>query len=346
MDEFKKGDLKIWKELYDAANEFREAKTWNWMDKNIIFGIQNPFDNEIGYCSIMGKDGDTFGLLVFLGADALRNHLKLRSGKIKEGTDEWFDYNYLIVSYVNWNDLLEGEAKLIKKLSIPFTGVSSYPAFRSLKPGYYPWYINMEEGKFLSICLKQAKEIAIRYKDEPKKLISNEKETYLVRYYVESQEGWKWKDEWAKLPPKKENNIKVEVLKEKHLDFLGKFAVVKKAIWEIDSFYSIVPMKPKDYKPYYPMVIMCLDGITGDILGLALMEFQNYYDENVLKFFLKIMAKRRYIPSEIKVRRKELYLSLEPLVNRFNINLHLEKKLKIMDIGIRTFHEHMSKSLN
>lgn len=335
-------DLTVWSELYKAAIEFRDAKPWNWMDKSIIFGIQNPLNEEIGYCSILGKKGDSFSLVVMRGADALRNYIKLIKGKIKDGTDEWYDYNELIVAYVNPNDLLEGEIELIKQLHLEFNGLSSYPAFRSTKPAYYPWYINEEEAKYLTICLKQAKEIALNYRKNPRKLISPEKETYLVRLVEKKENGYQWVDKWIKLPPKSKKEIKVEILKEEHLNFLEKIATVKKATWEIDAFYSRVAMQPKDYVPYYPRVILCLDGNTGDILGLSYMEFNNYYGEEVIKFFLKIMANKHYIPSEIKVRKKELYLMLEPLINRFNVNLHFEKNLKIMDLGIETFHECMS----
>ncbi len=56
--------LKEWKNLYEAAIEFKKVECWNWMQDSDIFGVKNPATGEIGYCCILGRLGDYFGLAV------------------------------------------------------------------------------------------------------------------------------------------------------------------------------------------------------------------------------------------------------------------------------------------
>ena len=48
----------IWQTLYNVVDELQALKPWTWMYEDMVFAIQSPYSNNIGYCSIMGNAGE------------------------------------------------------------------------------------------------------------------------------------------------------------------------------------------------------------------------------------------------------------------------------------------------
>ena len=49
--------LDEWKELYIAADEFRNLQPWTWMSDADLFGVQDPRSREVGYCCVLAAPG-------------------------------------------------------------------------------------------------------------------------------------------------------------------------------------------------------------------------------------------------------------------------------------------------
>ncbi len=174
--------LSIWKNLYDAADAFREIACWEWMSDADVFGVQNPSGGEIGYCCVLGEFGEVFGLVVYLGSAGLEQHRKIQSGRIHaRSPDAVYSQNCLTA----WFGAAAISTRTISRLSkiSAENSVAVMPGrnFAVMQPGYIPWYLTEDEAKFLTLCLAQARQVALRFGKDPNCLTAPGKNLYLVQ---------------------------------------------------------------------------------------------------------------------------------------------------------------------
>ena len=173
-----------WKSLYEIALQFKEKKCWDWMWDSDLFGVQNPWTGEIGYCCIMGRSGEHFALATYSGTEGLDGYLRIANGEIPcDSFDVLEAQKCLMVSFEDRKFVQKPDYEVIKKLGLKFHGKNAWPLFRNYEPGYHPWHITKNEVKYLTLALQQAVDVALRFKDNPHLLTppKNKESRYFVR---------------------------------------------------------------------------------------------------------------------------------------------------------------------
>jgi len=309
-----------WKELYEAARDFMNLKPWTWMSDSNLFGIQNPENNEIGYCCIMGKLGEFFALAVYLGQEGLDGYLRIQSREIDiDDPDIMHVQKCLMASFEDRGDLEKEDYKTIKRLGLKFRGRKAWPRFRSYLPGYVPWFLIDKEVRFLTIALKQAVHVAMRLKMDKDLLTPPKENQLLVRVPNYSEKLAKWADEWVELLPFERSEFVASPLDEVHLQRIKKNLKKKQGTWEIDFFYFPGAIQ-EGGRPYHPRASVIMDHESELALHQWIAPPWGFFDsfqENILNFFEEF----KILPQHILVNKDETFKMLEPITSRLNISL-------------------------
>jgi len=333
--------MQEWKDLYDVALKFKELESWNWMLDSDVFGVQNPVNGEIGYCCIMGNLGEMFALAVYLGTEGLEGYLKIQSGEIlPDDFDALHVQKCLMASFEDREFLQKPDSQVIKELGLKFRGRSSWPLFRSYRPGYHPWYLTKEEAKYLTLALQQAREVSLRFFENPDMLTSPEGNGYLVRVPEKERDGWRWKDEWLEPSPIEKVEVLAEPIDEVHLQRIKKITSRQQGIWEVDFFYSPSAVEEGE-RPYFPYLFLWVDQHSGLILKPDVVKPSEYR----LQFprqFLDLIESVSFLPDEILVRKEEAFQLLEPITSRLSIKLKLVKRLKGVEQAQEAMFEYLT----
>jgi len=320
-----------WKPLYDVASEFKKLQCWDWMYDSDVFGVQNPANGEIGYCSVMGNLGEFIALAVYIGTQGLETYIRVRNGEINAGNIEAItSQKCLMASFEDRNTLTDKDRGIIKELGLKFRGRMEWPLFRDYTPGYYPWYLTKDQIQYLTMALQQAIEVAVRFKENREILKSPDDESFFVRASKKTKSGLQWKDEWLKPEPLEEEQNFIPKIEESSLEEINASVQRSNGVWEVDLFLTPMPVSEKiGERPYYPYMILFVDGNMGVPINFGFTNQQDRIKEFVDKFFNSIL--KFGIPSEILVRRREAYEILEVITEQLDIDLTALKNLPKME---------------
>ncbi len=331
----KNASLEEWKELYQAAKEFGDIKPWEWMIETDIFGVQNPLTGEIGYCCIMGELGEVLAMAVYLGTEGLQGYIDIIEGLVgPDDPDSMFSQDCLIVSFEDRDDIEKEDKALIKKLGLKFSGKRAWPLFRRYEPGYFPSPIYSKDIQYLTVVLQQAKDVCLRLKKDEEFLNPPEENLYLVRIHGSSGN---WEDAWIEPSPVKKTFATTQ-LDELRIQKIKKIAKPSAAVWEVDFFYVPTPIEAE--RPYYPYAIMISDSNSGFIHNMQLSN-RSEYSAAFPAYFLSCLENNAMAPSEILVRREEVFELLQPFTMKLGIKLNMVRSLPAIDNARRSMTKYL-----
>jgi len=340
----KQPTISEWKDLYQAALEFKEIEAWTWMYDSDVFGVQDPVSGEIGYCCIMGNLGEMFALALYLGSEGLESYMRIASGPpldFSEAFEEAMMQKCLMASFANREELTEEDHQVIKRLGLKFRGKNAWPLFRSYRPAYFPWYLTADEARFLTLALQQAKEVSLRFREDPTLFGPPEEELWFVRVPQQTEEGLTWQDAWLEPALLEEEELPDVPIDELRLARITKTAPLMDAIWEVDFTLSPTPVQDKKgERPYYPYLTMAVDHESGFVFGADLASPETYL-QDLPERFLALAERLEHLPSEVWVKREEAYDLLEPFTSRLGIELYLVDELESLEQAQAAFRDFM-----
>lgn len=310
--------IKEWQRLYDVALKFKKMECWNWMYDDNLFGVQNPENEEIGYCCIMGNLGEMFAIAVYQGTDGLEGYFKIQSGEIDGSDPVLVSQKCLMASFEERSYLQKEDIQIIKNLGLKLRGRNDWPLFRSYLPGYLPWFLTKNEALFLTVAIEQAMVVALRFREDDRLLTLPGEDEYLVRVPDKKGDIVLWKDRRIKPVPAEKTIIIDARFDETRIQRIKKKAVHIDAVWEIDIAFAPTPIREKKERPFFPRMFAVMDHNSGFALDTYLFGISD--DTSEFRYhFLGFLEKMEVLPQEILIKKDETLQILEPLTSRLKI---------------------------
>jgi hypothetical protein len=328
--------LDEWSKLYQAVIRVKEIAPWEWMTEADIFGVQNPETNQLGFVSVMGMLGEHFAVAVYLDAEGLYGFWGFQhladTAPSEVLSEVLLGLLHLQASFENRNELHQKDRDLIKELGLKFRGRQAWPMFRSYRPGFWPWYLEAWEVRFLTHALEQAVEVALRFKDDSTMLETSNDSSYLVRVPRKEEGTLVWTDRIVTVPPLEAKPIPIKM----DVDAL---AAVKKLPqvrqrFEMDCFMLSTRIAEKDTRPFFPYMLLLVESSSGMILGTELLQPHPSLEAmlgSVPATLVSQFDRLGVVPSGISVRVPLLVQLLQPLGEALGFELKETSVLPSLD---------------
>ena len=306
-------ELDEWSRLYQAAIHIKEMAPWQWMSEMDIFGVRNPETGEIGFVSIMGALGEHYAVAVYLDPEGLYRFWSFEESGPYASDDGLLAIPHLQASFEDRSELTKRDRDVIKTLSLKFRGRQEWPMFRSYRPGYFPWYLEAEEARFLSCALEQTADVASRFREDPGILTAGDEESYLVRV---SQDGdtQVWEDQVVQVSPPEPATISVGM----DIDALRTLMTASNRVAsiEVDLFMFPARIGERGARPQCAQMLLAVESTSGMVLGSELLtldpDLETMYGM-VPTTVVRLLARTGIVPRTVRVR-SELLLQLMGLL--------------------------------
>ena len=339
-----KPTIKQLEKLYKAAVDFKDIKPWTWMTDSDLFAVQDPKTGDFVFCCVMGRLGEVFALAAYLGREGLEGYMKIRAGEITQDSHNALQaQKSLMAFFENKSSLDKEDLEIIKKFK--FCGNNNLPQFRSYRPGFFPWFLEAWEAELLTIVLKQAKDVALRFKGN-KKLLSPP-HNHLCFARINRKSGWKiiWDDGWAELkkPEKKKVNIVLDEKLEIKTRGIAKDIIDRQGVWEVDYMYAPFHIGKEGERSYFPYLFMVIDQASGFVFNSEAIELSVQHEKECQKLFIESITKAGIVPHKIEVRKAELFELLKLITELLGIKISLVENLHEIDAAYQHMREHFRR---
>ncbi|MDO4370339.1 MAG: hypothetical protein Q4D43_03380 [Clostridia bacterium] len=279
---------KIPDSLYDLAFQFKETRLWKKLWDSELFAVKLD-DGSIGYCCVMGKNGEHIALAVYLGDAGLDSYRAIADQEFIVDECELHEcglrQDCVSVSFetrefihpITWDEMGEYCARR----GIVRRGAMKLPNFERMKPYRSIWYITDErDAAHIRAGLEAALEVSERLKTATPKQLGFSQEAPFNRsipLLTKTESGYTWSS--ITLSPHRT----IQDYPEGHIDefTLMRLKKVKKTghTWSVRIFSSPEPISIEELEsdgrmeaPVFPFILMAADETDQRVLDVAVCQ--------------------------------------------------------------------------
>jgi hypothetical protein len=325
-----------WKRLYELAAELKQLAPWEWMEEVQIFGVENPDTGEVGFVSVMGMLGEHLSVGVYCGVEGLYGFWDYHVAGHDADPLSLFEIPQLQVSFENREQVEPQDREIMKKLGLKFRGAQNYPLFRSIRPGFLPWFITSDEARALIYAIEQTLEVAPRVRENPDLLEiegATQNEVVLVRFAEKQGRKLVWREEMREISPPADEEVTINI-PSGLVDELKAFPQAAQFVLEIGLFYLPNAIAERGKRPYFPKLLMLADARNGMILGFQLLQPQDNDAENyadISRHLFGALHNLKARPHEIRLVDQTLLALLQNTARQLNVKLRQTSDLPAVE---------------
>ena len=318
--------LETMRALWAASSKLLERKPWTRMGDAELVMVKNPENGEFCYCCVMGALGEVFCLHVFVGPEGYSTF-----DAIQSGDPQLVDYIYAIsrgvaVELVPAGTLDPADKELHRALVGPVKKGAGSLQFRSLRPGFLPWYVNEQEARLLAHCVNAVNAVMDILDKNPKAPLW----TRQGRYALMEPDGDGFKFAGATKPVSTLPGATPSAIDRARVEAIRKRKFPPDGTVELDSFYSQATIGMKHERKALILLALAVDANNGFVYapGMGTGKTQG---ELLADTLLKTVESIKAIPVEVHLSSHEHKAELEPLAAELGIKLKLRKSLPALE---------------
>ena len=318
------------KRLYGLASDLYGLRPWRALDEDNLIVVRDSVNGELCYCSVMGALGEVLSMHGYIGVEGLRQFRKMEAEEIAD-PGEFFAFTHCVyVEFVPRAELQRQDRELLAALGHPQGRDLASPIFRTMRPGFLPWFVTEEEARTLAECIRAVIVVCAAVARQKSMKFWELADTYPMvtraegaepRYHVEMFH--------SVLPP--EPPVTPARLAEETLLAVRTQDYAVRGVMELDITYSGAAIGKKGERNACASIAIAVDAESGMVLAPEVTDASVAPGDTLASVFIKAIDASRRLPNEVRVRSQRLKDCLAPLLNSFDVTVRVASRLPASD---------------
>ncbi len=332
-------------EMYDLAFQYRQVRLWELINGDELFAVRFS-DGEIGYCCVMGAEGNHNALTVFVGDAGFSSFVHMvKTVPIFENDTwiSWTEHECLQCAFMKREEIYPQEAEEVRSY-VRRNGVRmahrkwAYPRFAHYSPYCAAWSLRgVREELYMYQALQAAIHLA-ELLDEP---------VDPLQPYIDPVELWSYR-----YSPERPDTVPLFLqkdggyaVKRTHLpkpvpwlpydaelkdeDLLSRFKhLPARSTLQCALVYQTAPvMNPDTGIPTVQAFLLCRDVESGQIMAMPSFFHSEQLPQQVLDEFARTMVRRGVRPRRIQAGGDRAFEILRDLAGRSGTRITMDEDM-------------------
>ena len=318
--------------LYQRAAQVHMRAPWNDLQEGDLVVFQEPVANEQCFCSVMGALGEMRMFQAYVGASSYFWFRELHDGGQVVVGDFYAYQRSVFVQYVPIKELDATDRELLKAMQHPLAKGTVAPIFRTIRPGYHPWYVTENEARILTAALEAVLALCDLMDKDPDLDPWDTADIYPFVKLEEAKDGrqaYLVSEVEAPRPtltmpaPPVPDTRRIQIIIDRKLP--------SKGILEVDHFYTLSMIGEKHARKACMRIALAIEAKTALALPPQVSTPEESTGEILQRLVLGAIEASAAIPSKIYVRDREYKSLLAPLARALDFEIAVKKSLPALD---------------
>jgi hypothetical protein len=318
------------KRLYGLASDLYGLRPWRVLHEDNLIVVRDSVNGELCYCSVMGALGEVFSMHAYIGAEGLRQFRKMEAEEIADPGEFFVSTHCVYVEFVPRAELQRQDRELLAALGHPQGKALASPIFRTMRPGFLPWFVNEDEARTLAECIRAVIVICAAVASQESMKFWELADTYPMVTRAEGAEPLYHVEMFHSILPPQPPVAPAQLAQETLLAIRAQDYAVR-GVMELDLNYSGASIGKKGERNSCASIAIAVDAESGIVLAPEVTDSRIPPGDTLANVFLKAIQTTRTLPREVRVRKQELKDSLTPLMESFGVTVRVAGRLPASD---------------
>jgi len=322
--------------LYNLATELLGRHPWDLFTEDELVLVEGAAAQELCFCSVMGVLGEVRALVVYIGPEGYHFFKRLQSGETVTVGEFFAAQRSVSVEFARLGELTTADRGLLKVMGHPLKRGTLAPIFRSIRPGYHPWYVTEGEARMLAECQRAVIAICDIRKAKPTLDFWEKESVYplLSRRAKDGSEG-EYETRLVDAPSFSPPVPDFATLDEARIHRIRDCRYPFQGVLEVDHIYGAGIIGEKNQRKACTRVALAIDAQSGFAYPPEVSLPDSSTGDLLTRVILQAIETACALPREVHVRGGECKVLLEPLAQALGFSVRVMKSLPALDYAKR-----------